>query len=95
MGKERAMVAAATLQRDAGVMLSNLQILSQFAMAFESNVVFDDGIGPRPVGVSGSRSGRSITSTTCAAGGTVYVGHGVVAPSGESICAKTCSDTVV
>ena len=33
MGKERAMVAAVTLQRDAGVMLSNLQILSQFAMA--------------------------------------------------------------
>ena len=33
MGKERAMVAAATLQGDAGVMLSNLQILSQFAMA--------------------------------------------------------------
>ena len=33
MCKERAMVAAATLQRDAGVMLSNLQILSQFAMA--------------------------------------------------------------
>ena len=33
MGKERAMVAAITLQRDAGVMLSNLQILSQFAMA--------------------------------------------------------------
>ena len=33
MGKDRAMVAAATLQRDAGVMLSNLQILSQFAMA--------------------------------------------------------------
>ena len=38
MGKERAMVAAAmvaaaTLQRDAGVILSNLQILSQFAMA--------------------------------------------------------------
>ena len=30
MGKERAMVAAATLQRDAGVMLL---ILSQFAMA--------------------------------------------------------------
>ena len=27
------MAAAATLQRDAGIMLSNLQILSQFAMA--------------------------------------------------------------
>ena len=33
LGKEGAMVAAATLQRDAGVMLSNLQILFQFAMA--------------------------------------------------------------
>ena len=33
MGKERAIVAAATLQRDADVMLSNLQILYQFAMA--------------------------------------------------------------
>ena len=33
LGIEGAMVAAATLQRDAGVMLSNLQILSQFAMA--------------------------------------------------------------
>ena len=33
LGKEGAMVAAATLQRDAGVILSNLQILSQFAMA--------------------------------------------------------------
>ena len=32
-GKEQAMAAAINLQRDAGVMLSNLQILSQFAMA--------------------------------------------------------------
>ena len=33
LGKEQAMAAAIKLQRDAGVMLSNLQILSQFAMA--------------------------------------------------------------
>ena len=33
LGKEGAMAAVVTLQRDAGVMLSNLQILSQFAMA--------------------------------------------------------------
>ena len=33
LGKEGAMAASATLQQDAGVMLSNLQILSQFAMA--------------------------------------------------------------
>ena len=33
LGKEEAMAAAINLQRDAGVMLSNLQILSQFATA--------------------------------------------------------------
>ena len=33
LGKEQVMAAAINLQRDAGVMLSNLQILSQFAMA--------------------------------------------------------------
>ena len=33
LGKEQAMAAAINLQRGAGVMLSNLQILSQFAMA--------------------------------------------------------------
>ena len=33
LGKKQAMAAAINLQRDAGVMLSNLQILSQFAMA--------------------------------------------------------------
>ena len=32
MGQEQAMAAAINLQRDAGVMLSNLQILSQFGM---------------------------------------------------------------
>ena len=33
LGKEQVMAAAINPQRDAGVMLSNLQILSQFAMA--------------------------------------------------------------
>ena len=33
LGQEQAMAATITLQRDAGVMLSNLQILSQFVMA--------------------------------------------------------------
>ena len=33
LGKEQAMAAAINLQWDAGVMLSNLQILTQFAMA--------------------------------------------------------------
>ena len=36
LGKEQAMAAAINLQRDAGVMSSNLQILSQFATALHS-----------------------------------------------------------
>ena len=35
LGKEQEMAAAINLQRDAGIMLSNLQILSQFAMALK------------------------------------------------------------
>ena len=90
MGKERAMVAAVTLQRDAGVMLSNLQILSQFAMALNRM-----SFSMMALGVSESRSGRAVASTSCTMGGTVYFGHGVVAPSREFNGAKTCSDTVV
>ena len=54
LGKEGAMVAAATLQRDAGVMLSNLQILSQFRYGIEQDVIFNDGFGPWTIVVSGS-----------------------------------------
>ena len=39
LGKEGAMATAATLQRDSGVMLSNLQILSQFAMALSFSMM--------------------------------------------------------
>ena len=39
------MAAAVNLQRDAGVMLSNLQILSQFAMAMNRMSFSIDGLG--------------------------------------------------
>ena len=47
LGKEQAMAAAVNLQRDAGIMLSNLQILSQFAMSLSrvSSEMMDLGIG--------------------------------------------------
>ena len=92
MGKEREMVAAATLQRDTDVMLSNLQILSQFAMALNSMSFSMMALGLDRSLFPGAEVGAS-TGTTCATGGTIYVGHGVVAPSGESNCAETCSDT--
>ena len=46
VGKEQAMAAAVNLQRDAGIMLSNLQILSQFAMSLSrmSSEMMDLGI---------------------------------------------------
>ena len=47
LGKEQAMAAAVNLQRDAGIMLSNLQILSQFAMSLSrmSSDMMDLGLG--------------------------------------------------
>ena len=47
LGKEQAMAAAVNLQRDAGIMLSNLQILSLFAMSLSrmSSEMMDLGIG--------------------------------------------------
>ena len=47
LGKEQAMAAAVNLQRDAGIMLSNLQILSQFATSLSrmSSEMMDLGIG--------------------------------------------------
>ena len=47
MGEEDAVVAAIILQRDAGVMLSNLQILSQFVTSLQqmSMEMLDLGMG--------------------------------------------------
>ena len=47
LGKEQAMAAAVNLQRDTGIMLSKLQILSQFAMSLSrmSSEIMDLGIG--------------------------------------------------
>ena len=47
LGKEQAMAAAVNLHRDAGIMLSNLQILSQFATSLSrmSSELMDLGVG--------------------------------------------------
>ena len=47
LGKDQAMAAAVNLQRDAGIMLSNLQILSQFATSLHrmSSDMMDLGMG--------------------------------------------------
>ena len=91
LGKEQAMAADINLQRDAGVMLSNLQILSQFAMAMNRMSFSMMGLGPRSIVVSKSR-GRG---TTRSSGGIVYVGDGVVAPSEQSKCSGTSTSLVM
>ena len=75
------MVAAINLQRDAGVMLSNLQILSQFETALHR----------MPFSMMALGSGQSLfpgaevdAGATNSSGGIVYVGHGPVAPSDGS-----------
>ena len=54
LGEECAMAAAVNLQRDAGLMLSNLQILSVYYVV-TSHVVGDDVYRHRLRGVSGQR----------------------------------------
>ena len=78
-GKEQAMAAALNLQRDAGIMLSNLQILSQFATALHrmSFQMMAFGIGQ-------SLFPSAEIDDLSPAGSIVYVGHGPVAPSDGS-----------
>ena len=75
------MAAAVNLQRDAGLMLSNLQILSHFAtslhhMSFEMMVL---GIG-QMVFPQAELGRRLVTGP----GGKVHVGHGPLVPSDGS-----------
>ena len=57
LGKEQVMAAAINLQRNVGIMLSNLQILSQFAtvlhrMSFQIMVLGIEHVGQGPVAPS-------------------------------------------
>ena len=80
LGKEQAMAAAVNLQWDAGIMLSNLQILSQFATSLSrmSSEMMDLGIG-QMVFPHDEVSGAAV-----GAGSQVHVGHGPLAPSDGS-----------
>ena len=72
------MAAAINLQRDAGVMLSNLQKLSQFAMAMNRM-----SFSMMALGLGQSLFPKVEVNDS---GGIVYVGHGIVAPSDDSGC---------
>ena len=71
------MATAVNLQRDAGIMLSNLQILSQFVTSLHRMSSEMHGTS----GVPCRRDRSLVYSSTGAAGCQVHVGDGSVAPT--------------
>ena len=84
MGEEDAVAAAMNLQRDSGVMLSNLQILSQFVTSLQRMLteMLDLGLGHVGIPFTGGRS--SVSGAAGASGGTVYGRDGIMASSDGS-----------
>ena len=80
LGEESAM-AAVNLQRDAGLMMSNLQILAQFVTALHrmSSEIMSVGVG----------------DSEGAASGQVHDSNGPVAPSVGSGCSRASTDIVL
>ena len=81
LGRQQAMAAAVNLKRDAGIMLSNRQVLSQFATSLHrmSSEMMVLGIGQMVFPQAEFR--RFVTGAAGGSGGKVHVGHGHVAPS--------------
>ena len=93
LGEECAMAAAVNLQRDAGLMLSNLQILSQFVTSLQR--MSSEVYRYRPCGVSNLRDCRLVDDSSGAAGGQVYGSDGSVAPSDGSELSWASANLVV
>ena len=87
------MAVAVNLQRDAGVMLSNLQILFDMPMNRMSFSIMALGLSRSFVSESGDRCLGS--STTRSLGGIIYVSDGVVAPSEQSKHSWTSASLVM
>ena len=86
LGEEQAMTAAVNLQRDAGIMLSNLQILSQFMTSLHrmSSEMMSIGMGqvvfPAVEVADLSPAPRSTRQWVCGAHGRVWVIPGQCRP---------------
>ena len=95
------MLAALQLQHDAGLILSNLQVLGQFVTSLNRmssevmHVAFTHELFP-------TEAVQFVVPSQCTMGGTLYGGHGIVASSvysGDTWTStvvlnecKTCSD---
>ena len=92
MGEEDAVAAAINLQRDAGVMLSNLQILSQFVTSLQrmSREMLDLAMGHV---VFPSQEVAALSAG--ASGGTVYGCDGIMASSDGSGRSRACAGIIL
>ena len=76
MGREKALPAALQLQHDAGLILSNVQVLQQKSDFFRRVAG-----GPRSAAVSVQRNSTGDASLQSASCGALHDGNGIVAPT--------------
>ena len=95
LGEECAMAAAVNLQQDAGLMMSNLQILAQFVTDVTLDVVGNNEYWRRSCSVSCRRSSDVIHDSEGTASGQIHGSNGPVAPSFGSGCSRPSADIVL
>ena len=88
LGEECAMAAAVNLQRDAGLMMSNLQILAQFVTALHR-------MSSEIMSISCKRNSEVIHDSEGPASGQIHGSNGPVAPSVGSGCSWASVDIVL
>ena len=71
--------AALQLQHDAGLILSNVQVLQQFVTSLNNDVVRGHARRFRSGAVSGRCDAAGGAVVPCSSGGALHGGHGIVA----------------
>ena len=92
LGQERAMAAAVNLQRDAGFMMSNLQILAQFVMSLHRMSAEMLSIGVDHVVFPVEEVDKLSVIAEGPASSQVHDSDGPVAPSAGSGCSRAVTD---
>ena len=79
LGHEKTLAAALQLQHDAGLILSNVQVLQQLVTAFNRSIVGGHAGRARSEAVSGGCYAACGAVAPSSSGGTLYGGYGLVA----------------
>ena len=95
LGEEQAMAATVNLQRDAGIMLSNLQILSQFVTSLHRMSSEMMSIGMGRLVFPAEEISSLVYSSTGAAGRQAHGGNGPVSPTDGSGCSRASAGLIL